>query len=178
MTVLGTYLDPLADKIFINSIAVSLWYAPMPLIPGPVVALWLMKDVVLMGATYQYVAARTEPGRPVMDPVSTPLQVSPTTTSKVNTVLQFSVLMLALMVGGESASSGAVDLINMTTAMVPNSSNSSLLSVAEGQLYDLFSGELHRMLPPLCTFSAITTIASMTSYLGFSAFSRNKQQKL
>jgi cardiolipin synthase len=99
-TVLGTYLDPLADKILINTTATSLWYVGV--LPTPLVVLWWTKDIVLVGATYAHVAQRTPDAASVwsvMDPVRTPLRVSPTATSKVNTGLQFVTLAAGLAYG-------------------------------------------------------------------------------
>ena len=94
-TVLGSYLDPLADKALVNTIAVSLWY--VELLPTPVVALWALRDVGLCIGTYRYVAGMTERERFVANPGTTPLKVSATKISKVNTGLQFVTLSTALL---------------------------------------------------------------------------------
>lgn len=86
-TVLGTYLDPLADKFMINTLAVSLWYTA--LLPGPLVGIWLARDVGLIVTSFVFVANRTKGGESVINPETTPLKVQPSTISKVNTVLQF-----------------------------------------------------------------------------------------
>ena len=86
-TVLGTYLDPLADKFMVNTLAVSLWYTA--LLPGPVVGIWLARDVGLVVTSFAFVANRTKGGESVINPSTTPLKVQPSTISKVNTVLQF-----------------------------------------------------------------------------------------
>ena len=86
-TVLGTYLDPLADKFMINTLAVSLWYTA--LLPGPLVGIWLARDVGLIVTAFVFVANRTKGGESVINPETTPLKVQPSTISKVNTVLQF-----------------------------------------------------------------------------------------
>lgn len=95
-TVLGTYLDPLADKVIINVLSASLWYNGT--LPAPLAALWLAKDAALTLGAYLYVARNTASGRTVMDPWTTPLKVNPTATSKVNTALQFGTLSLAILV--------------------------------------------------------------------------------
>uniref|UniRef100_A0A7S4N6E0 Uncharacterized protein n=1 Tax=Odontella aurita TaxID=265563 RepID=A0A7S4N6E0_9STRA len=87
VTVLGTYLDPFADKFIINILSASLWY--VSLLPGPIVSLWLARDVGLVYTSYRFVANRTVAGRAVIDPSRTPLKVNPTLVSRVNTVLQF-----------------------------------------------------------------------------------------
>ena len=86
-TVLGTYLDPLADKFMINTLAVSLWYTA--LLPGPLVGIWLARDVGLIVTSFVFVANRTKGGESVINPETTPLKVQPSTISKVNTILQF-----------------------------------------------------------------------------------------
>ncbi|KAL7556852.1 hypothetical protein ACA910_016324 [Epithemia clementina (nom. ined.)] len=52
-TVLGTYLDPLADKVIINGLSIAIWYSGT--LPTPIVAVWLVKDIALMVATYEHV---------------------------------------------------------------------------------------------------------------------------
>lgn len=95
-TVLGTYLDPLADKILINVLSISLWYADI--LPTPLIVLWFGRDVALMGATYLLVRSETKSdGRFVVDPVNTPLKVEPTNISKVNTVFQFLTLGVGMI---------------------------------------------------------------------------------
>lgn len=94
-TVLGSYLDPLADKTLVNTVAVSLWY--VELLPTPLVALWALRDVGLCIGTYRYVALMTEKERYVANPGTTPLKVSATRISKVNTGMQFITLSAALL---------------------------------------------------------------------------------
>lgn len=98
-TVLGTYLDPLADKLIINTLAVSLGY--QDILPIWIVSLWLARDVGLMATTYWWVRKNTDrsKGQAVIDPGRTPLQVHPTNISKVNTVLQFFTLFGGIGVG-------------------------------------------------------------------------------
>lgn len=94
-TVLGSYLDPLADKALVNTVAVSLWY--VQLLPTPLVALWALRDAGLCLGTYRYVAGMTEREKFVANPGTTPLKVSATKISKVNTGLQFVTLSAALL---------------------------------------------------------------------------------
>lgn len=94
-TVLGTYLDPLADKILINVLSVSLWCNGT--LPTPLVALWLMRDVGLSAGAYLYVASNTESGLSVTDPLTTPLKINPTLSSKVNTAFQFATLSVGIL---------------------------------------------------------------------------------
>ena len=99
-TALGTYLDPMADKILINTVALSLGWTGV--LATPLVALWMTKDVALMTATYWHVKAATPHAKSVwqvIDPVTVPLQVIPTQTSKLNTGLQFATLACALYAG-------------------------------------------------------------------------------
>jgi phosphatidylglycerophosphate synthase len=94
-TVLGTYLDPLADKVLINVLSLSLWYADI--LPTPLICLWLARDVGLMVATYLYVRSETKSGNWVVDPMTTPFKVEPTKISKVNTSFQFLTLIFGLL---------------------------------------------------------------------------------
>ena len=96
-TVLGTYLDPFADKILINTLSLSIWYSSSSLLPTPLVGLWFVKDVALMGATYQHVLIKAWRKAGNDHHVLLPLQVNPTFTSKVNTALQFVTLGTALV---------------------------------------------------------------------------------
>jgi cardiolipin synthase len=116
-TVLGTYLDPLADKILINVLSLSLWYNGT--LPTALVGLWLAKDVGLSVGAYSYVSRNTAQGKPVMDPLTTPLKVNPTVTSKVNTGLQFATLSLGILLptypGVENGLMGLCWLTGLTT---------------------------------------------------------------
>ncbi len=97
-TVFGTYLDPLADKILINSIAISLSYADI--LPIWSSALWLGRDVILVGMTYRVAAAAAKGmGYAIADPAKTPLKISPTMISKANTMFQFGTIGVALSLG-------------------------------------------------------------------------------
>jgi len=86
-TVLGTFLDPLADKFSIATLSIALAYKQI--LPPEVVALWFTRDALLIGFTYYYIRLMTKEGEAVMDPSKTPVQADPTTISKVNTALQF-----------------------------------------------------------------------------------------
>ena len=98
ITVLGTYLDPLADKIFINSIAMSLSYNAI--LPMWSVALWVGRDVLLIATSFRLAAiAAKGRGHAIVDPSRTPLKVTPTMISKINTLFQFGTLGVALSVG-------------------------------------------------------------------------------
>jgi cardiolipin synthase len=94
-TVLGTYLDPLADKLLINVLSASLWYNGT--LATPLVVMWLIKDVGLMTATYLHVSTQTRKGKNVVDPLTVPLKLEPTVTSKINTGLQFLTLSIGII---------------------------------------------------------------------------------
>ena len=149
-TVLGTYLDPLADKILINSLSVSLWYTAV--LPGPLVALWLLKDVGLMTATYRHVAAQTRAHHVVMDPFTTPLKINPTQISKINTALQFLTVGVAIFMGN-------TDIVG------------AVGGVSGGGVVDTSSWQTNIVvLEPLCWLTGTTTILSAGSYIGYSGF--------
>ena len=86
-TVLGTFLDPLADKFTIAVLSISLGYKEI--LPPEVVALWFSRDALLIGFTWVYIKRMTKDGEAVMDPSKTPVQAEPSHISKINTALQF-----------------------------------------------------------------------------------------
>jgi cardiolipin synthase len=109
-TVLGTYLDPFADKFFISVMSLTLWYTGN--LPGMLVGLWVARDVGIVGSVYWLVRRETVRGRnggdqsagphdhvAIMDPRNTPLKVQASFTSKVNTTLQIG--LIALGIAGE-----------------------------------------------------------------------------
>lgn len=124
-TVLGTYLDPLADKIFINTLSVSLWWRGT--LPTELVLLWVVKDIILVGATYYHVASRTRQHQMVMDPATTPLKVNPTFVSKVNTGLQFLTLTVALT---HPIYSNMPDILGILCLLTGGTTVGSILSYA------------------------------------------------
>ena len=93
-TVLGTYLDPLADKIAINTIALSLWYTGI--LPGPLVGVWLGRDVPLIVFSYLTVQRATKAGDAVVNPATTSFKVRPSFIGKANTALQFVTLSASM----------------------------------------------------------------------------------
>jgi cardiolipin synthase len=102
-TVLGTYLDPFADKVFISTMSITLWY--IDTLPGALVGLWVVRDVGMLSTTYWMVRTETlernknnkndEPVA-VMDPTKTPLKVEANFLSKVNTTLQIGLIALGI----------------------------------------------------------------------------------
>lgn len=128
-TVLGTYLDPLADKIMVNVLAASLWYTTV--LPGPVVALWMSRDVILISAAYHRASSVTKEGDDVMNPAKTPLKVQPTMISKVNTVMQFMTIA-----GGMAHALYAIPSLDVVLGLCWASAGTtmaSLLSYADGE---------------------------------------------
>ncbi len=95
-TVLGTYLDPLADKAFVNTLGISLWYSGI--FPTPLVVVWATKDVMLLSGTGWYLYKKHGSASFLSNSVAKePLQVTPSLIAKVNTTLQFSTLVVGLM---------------------------------------------------------------------------------
>lgn len=105
-TVLGSYLDPLADKIFINSIAFSL--SAVNIIPLWCAGLWLGRDTLLIGMAYRTAAiASVGKEHAVVDPSKTPLKIEPSMIGRVNTLFQFCTIGGALGI----AASGDLDAL-------------------------------------------------------------------
>uniref|UniRef100_A0A3Q1K238 Cardiolipin synthase (CMP-forming) n=1 Tax=Anabas testudineus TaxID=64144 RepID=A0A3Q1K238_ANATE len=94
---LGSALDPLADKILISVLYVSLTYAE--LIPAPLTALVILRDIGLIAAVF-WVRYKTVPP-PVtfskfFNPCYTTAQLKPTLFSKVNTAIQLLLVAASL----------------------------------------------------------------------------------
>ncbi|XP_044071001.1 cardiolipin synthase (CMP-forming), partial [Siniperca chuatsi] len=94
---LGSALDPLADKILISVLYVSLTYAE--LIPAPLTALVISRDIGLIAAVF-WVRYKTVPP-PVslskfFNPCYTTAQLKPTLFSKVNTAIQLFLVAASL----------------------------------------------------------------------------------
>jgi len=132
-----------ADKILINVLSVSLWITGT--LPTALMGLWLVRDVALMTATYRYVQSHTQAGKAVMDPLTTPLQVNPTTISKVNTALQFVTLAVGIVHPAVMELSAA--------AATDSSSTNAVVEFLAGPA-----------LPALCWTTGATTIGSFASY--------------
>ena len=101
-TVLGTYLDPFADKFFISTLSCTLCYTGT--LPGMLVGLWVVRDVGVFGSAYWMVRQETlrnnqnssDSNIAVMDPLNTPLKVQASLMSKVNTTLQIGLIALGI----------------------------------------------------------------------------------
>ncbi len=101
-TVLGTYLDPFADKVFISTLSLTMWYTEA--LPGALVALWIARDVGVFFGAYYLVKQETlkksgSSNVAVMDPQNTPLMIEASMLSKINTALQIG--LIALGIAGE-----------------------------------------------------------------------------
>lgn len=109
-TVLGTYLDPLADKFLISVMSLTLCHTGV--LPEMLVGLWVARDVGILMAVYWLVRRETmrkhsNQGQDgcgngdsnniaVMDPQNTPLKVEASFLSKVNTTLQIGLISLGI----------------------------------------------------------------------------------
>jgi len=95
-TVLGTYLDPLADKFLVNGLGCALWYAGI--LPTPLVSVWALKDILLLGGTGWYLYKEQHTVNFLSNSVATkPLTVTPTFLGKANTGLQFATLSIGVL---------------------------------------------------------------------------------
>ncbi|XP_076016577.1 cardiolipin synthase (CMP-forming) [Genypterus blacodes] len=94
---LGSALDPLADKILISVLYVSLTYAE--LIPAPLTALVIFRDIGLIAAVF-WVRYKTVPPPVTLskffNPCYTTAQLKPTLFSKVNTAIQLLLVAASL----------------------------------------------------------------------------------
>ncbi|XP_062863216.1 cardiolipin synthase (CMP-forming) [Trichomycterus rosablanca] len=94
---LGSALDPLADKILISVLYISLTYAQ--LIPVPLTALVIARDVALIAAVF-YVRYKTVPPPVTLNKFFNPCyktaQLKPTLISKFNTAIQLFLVAASL----------------------------------------------------------------------------------
>jgi cardiolipin synthase len=82
VTRLGTYLDPIADKALL--IAVFVCLALMGFVPGWIVCLVIMRDLLIISGVL------------LSNVIELDLNVEPITVSKLNTILQIALVMSAL----------------------------------------------------------------------------------
>jgi cardiolipin synthase len=94
-TVLGSFLDPMADKIMAVGVAGTLAYTGV--LPVSLAALIFTRDAALVAGAF-YLRSKTMPeDAPFFDTEATAkIEIMPSTLSKVNTVLLFSTLGLCL----------------------------------------------------------------------------------
>ncbi|XP_077438574.1 cardiolipin synthase (CMP-forming) isoform X2 [Vanacampus margaritifer] len=94
---LGSALDPLADKILISFLYISLTYADI--IPAPLTALVVFRDIGLIAAVF-WVRYKTVPPPVTLskffNPCYTTAQLKPTLFSKVNTAIQLVLVAASL----------------------------------------------------------------------------------
>ncbi|XP_041468441.1 probable cardiolipin synthase (CMP-forming) [Lytechinus variegatus] len=97
-SVLGSIIDPLADKCLISILTVSLTYSD--LIPLPLTALIILRDIGLMSAAF-YLRYQSLPPpitlRRYFDLTHATVQMKPTFISKVNTAVQLSLVGFTLV---------------------------------------------------------------------------------
>lgn len=94
-TVLGSFIDPLADKVFVGMIVGTLVYKAQ--FPSALFALIIGRDAALLGGSFAYRYMTKPPG---VDFFATEgrgtIHVEPTAISRYNTVLQMSLLGFSL----------------------------------------------------------------------------------
>jgi len=94
-SVLGSFLDPFADKVLVTALAVPL--AMQGFLPMPLVVVVVGRDAFLIGGSFVMRVRNRPAGAPFFDTTSSAtFQITPSLLSKVNTALQFGVLTFAL----------------------------------------------------------------------------------
>lgn len=90
-TVMGAFLDPLADKILIGSLSVGL--VCKGLLPVPLMVLIVGRDAILIASIFYIRHVEKPLDAPFFDTTtSATVQMNPSTLSKVNTVFQFAMV--------------------------------------------------------------------------------------
>ncbi|KAI6190651.1 Cardiolipin synthase [Aphelenchoides bicaudatus] len=93
----GTMLDPVADKLLIGTLFVTLSYAQ--LIPYMLTAVVFARDFLLLFGAFHHRYKTLEPPRTLQryfNPSISSIEIKPTFTSKLNTVLQLSTVAFSL----------------------------------------------------------------------------------
>ncbi|CAN0157765.1 unnamed protein product [Phaeothamnion confervicola] len=108
-SVLGGFLDPLADKVLMTSVSLAL--GVQGLVPLPLVIVVVGRDILLVAGSLLYRARTKRAGDAFFDVGSLEYKIKPSVVSKYNTALQFSMLWLALthavyLVPGDAAFAG------------------------------------------------------------------------
>lgn len=94
-SVLGAFLDPMADKIMIGALTVGLTLKD--LLPLPLAMVIIGRDVILIGASFWMRYVERPDGAPFFDTTtSATFQIVPSDLSKINTGVQFLLLTLTL----------------------------------------------------------------------------------
>jgi cardiolipin synthase len=83
MTVVGAYLDPLADKVLVISMYATL--AVIGVIPGWLAVIVISRDFIILG------------GILVLTLMSVNMEIKPSLVSKINTMLQLATIFVALL---------------------------------------------------------------------------------
>ncbi|OQR99395.1 cardiolipin synthetase [Achlya hypogyna] len=95
-TIVGTFLDPLADKVMVGTLCVSMGYTG--LLPLPLVIVIFGRDLLLIGGTlYHRYHTKTSNSDFFQTDDLTSFEVNPSLLSKANTALQFATLGGALL---------------------------------------------------------------------------------
>lgn len=112
-SVLGSFLDPFADKVLVTALAVPL--AMQGFLPMPLVVVVVGRDALLIGGSFVMRVRNRPTGAPFFDTTSSAtFQITPNLLSKVNTALQFGVLTFALSraLWGDAVPVGLDDLFD------------------------------------------------------------------
>jgi len=114
-TTVGTYLDPMSDKVLVNGLAISLWYSNI--LPTPLIVVWAIKDVgLLSGTAWMLYKNYNSVNFFTTSLAHKPLEVNPTAIAKLNTALQFATLGVGIISPLGSFSPIVLDTLCWATA--------------------------------------------------------------
>lgn len=95
MSVLGAFLDPVADKVFVGALSIGLCYKG--LIPLGLASIIIGRDVILIIGSFILRIRERPAGSPFFDTTySATFEIAPSTLSKINTGCQFTLVAFTL----------------------------------------------------------------------------------
>ena len=95
MTVLGAFLDPVADKVFVAALSIGLCYKG--LIPLGLASIIIGRDVILIIGSFIIRIRERPPGSPFFDTTySATFEIAPSVLSKINTAFQFTLVAFTI----------------------------------------------------------------------------------
>jgi cardiolipin synthase (CMP-forming) len=94
MSLLGSFLDPVADKVLISFVTIALWQ--LSVLPTYILVLIVGRDLALILGSFMYRFFTMKAGERFFSLEQAKFSINPSNLSKMNTFFQISLLVLAL----------------------------------------------------------------------------------